>query len=245
MSINEPYVRTFNRYELKYLLPHARAMAFLADLAGYCSVDPHSDPQRGYPVYSLYWDSSDFDAFWEKIDGQKYRRKLRFRRYANDDDSVFVEIKQRIDRTVQKRRMRMPLDKVSRVFTPRGVDTTAEYEIEDSVGQEALFLAHKLDLRPMMAVLYRRMAYFGNYDAELRITLDSRVQYDSHALDIAKPFETGKYVLAPEVSVLEIKYNNHVPIWLTKLVARHELPIVRYSKYCSAIDRQYFNGTYT
>ncbi len=243
MSTTADYIRSFNRYELKYLVEHQRARAFLADLAGYCRVDPHSDPEHGYPVYSLYWDSKDLDFYWEKIDGQKYRRKLRLRRYAND--AVFVEIKQRIDRTVQKRRVRMDLEKAARIFGERGVDVEAEYELDDPVGQEALFLAHTFDLRPTMAVLYRRVAYFGNYDAELRLTLDSRVQYDSHALDIRQPFETGKYVLSPELSVLEIKYNDLVPIWLTKLVAYHDLPVVRYSKYCAAIDRERFGGTFT
>ena len=33
-------------------------------------------------------------------------------------------------------------------------------------------LAHTFDLKPKLAVLYRRLAYFGNYDAELRITLE-------------------------------------------------------------------------
>ena len=243
MPTTAEYVRSFNRYELKYLVEHARARAFLDDLAGYCRPDPHSDAEHGYPVYSLYWDSPDLDCFWEKIDGQKYRRKLRLRRYAGD--GVFVEIKQRIDRTVQKRRMRMDVEEAARVFTAGGVDPAAEYGIDDPVGQEALFLAHMLDLRPTMAVLYRRLAYFGNYDAELRITLDSRVQYDARALDIRAPFETGKYALSPGTCVLEIKYNDCVPIWLTRLVARHELEVVRYSKYCAAIDRERFGGKYS
>jgi hypothetical protein len=36
-----------------------------------------------------------------------------------------------------------------------------------------------------------------------------------------------------------------VPIWLTKLVAHHELPVVRYSKYCAAVDQQWFAGAYS
>jgi len=244
MGTTTEYVRSFNRYELKYLLPHGRALDFVGDLAGTCRPDPHSDPARGYSVYSLYWDSPDLDFFWEKIDGQKYRRKLRLRRYV-DGDFAFVEIKQRIDRTVQKRRVRLPLELAARVFTERGVDPEAEYELRDPVGQEALFLCHSFDLRPTMAVLYRRRAWFGEYDAELRITLDSRVQYDPRALDIREPFETGKYALSPDACVLEIKFNDRVPIWLTKLVARHELSLVRYSKYCAAIDRERFGGNYT
>lgn len=244
MSIATDYVRSFNRYELKYLLAHERTRGFLADLDGYCRPDPHADAERGYSVYSLYWDSPDLDFFWEKIDGQKYRRKLRLRRYA-DPEHAFVEIKQRIDRTVQKRRTRLPLELAARVFNAKGIDPSAEYEITDPVGQEAVFLTHTFNLRPTMAVLYRRLAFFGNYDAELRITLDSRVQYDARALDIAQPFETGKYVLDPRFCVLEIKFNDRVPIWLTKLVAHHELPVVRYSKYCAAVDQQWFAGAYS
>jgi SPX domain protein involved in polyphosphate accumulation len=244
MATATDYVRSFNRYELKYLLDRPRAQAFLADIEGYCRPDPHADQERGYSVYSLYWDSPELDCFWEKIDGQKYRRKLRLRRYT-DGEHAFLEIKQRIDRTVQKRRTRLPLELAARVFTSKGVDPQAEYEITDPVGQEALFLAHSLDQRPTVAVLYRRLAYFGNFDAELRITLDSRVQYDAHAHDIREPFETGKYVLDPQLSVLEIKFNDRVPIWLTKLVARHQLPVVRYSKYCAAVDRQWFGGTFS
>jgi SPX domain protein involved in polyphosphate accumulation len=146
---------------------------------------------------------------------------------------------------VQKRRTRVALETAARVFTASGVDAEAEYELTDPVGQEALFLAHSFDLKPKLAVLYRRLAYFGNYDAELRITLDSRVQYDARALDIRETFESGKYVLSPEICVLEIKFNERVPVWLTKLVAKHELPIVRYSKYCAAADLEFFGGRFS
>ena len=238
------YVRSFNRYELKYVLQKPAAERFVADLEGYCRPDPHSDPERGYPVYSLYWDSPDLDFFWEKIDGQKYRRKLRLRRYA-DGEFAFVEIKQRIDRTVQKRRVRLAIEEAARVFGPAGLDPESEYGSAAPVGPEALFLCRTFDLRPTMAVLYRRRAWFGNYDAELRITLDGRVQYDPRALDIREPFETGKYALDPASCVLEIKFNDRVPVWLTRLVARHDLPVVRFSKYCAAIDRERFGGRFS
>lgn len=238
------YVRTFNRFELKYLLEVDRARRFLADLGGYCRMDPHSDPERGYSVYSLYWDTPDLECFWEKVDGQKYRRKLRLRRYG-DGASVFVEIKQRIDRTVQKRRARMDSEAAAEMFSAAGVGPDAGHGELDPVLQEALYLAHRRRLEPKLAVLYRRLAYFGNYDSELRITLDTRVQYDAHALDIRKPFETGKYALEPKLGVLEIKFNERVPIWLTKLTAHHDLQIVRFSKYCAAASAEFFDGAHT
>lgn len=59
--------------------------------------DPHAGPQ-GYPVWSVYYDSSDLRLYWEKIEGLKFRRKLWFRRYGAlgedtpDDGKVSVEI---------------------------------------------------------------------------------------------------------------------------------------------------------
>lgn len=43
--------------------------------------DPLTGPQ-GYPVWSVYYDSSDLRFYWEKIEGLKFRRKLRIRRYG-------------------------------------------------------------------------------------------------------------------------------------------------------------------
>ena len=50
MSMATDYVRSFNRYELKYVLAHERTRGFLADLDGYCRPDPHADAERGYSV---------------------------------------------------------------------------------------------------------------------------------------------------------------------------------------------------
>lgn len=237
------YVRTFNRYELKYLLDYGAADALIADLATHCVPDPHSG-ERGYTLHSIYWDSPDLRFFWEKLDGEKYRRKLRFRRYDDASDNVFVEIKQRIDRTVQKRRALVPLGKVLALFRDGEIDCELEYEVVDPVLQEALFLARTNRLAPKISIRYRRRAFFARYEPDLRITFDTRLQYEARDLDLARPFETGKYLLEPERTVLEIKYNHRVPTWLIALVQKHGLEVVRFSKYCAAVDREFFDGRY-
>ena len=120
-------VRSFNRFEFKYVVPHDEMRAFIDDLEGYTVSDRHSTGDSGYTVYSLYWDSPGLDFFWEKIDGQKYRRKLRLRRYT-DGEYTFVEIKQRTDRTVQKRRMRLPTERVRALFRDGAIDFELENE---------------------------------------------------------------------------------------------------------------------
>jgi hypothetical protein len=40
----------------------------------------------------------------------------------------------------------------------------------------------------------------------------------------------------PDLSVIELKVNERVPYWLTELIARHDLQLVRLSKYCQSIE---------
>lgn len=237
-------VRTANRFELKYLLAHHVVSAFVSALGEYTEEDPHNNGGQGYPVFSIYWDSPEFALFWEKIEGIKYRRKLRFRRYP-DGEGAYVEIKQRTDRTLQKRRVRWPLERVFETFGADGATSWTGPAVEHPVASEALFLCHQYRLRPVMGIRYRRRAFFGTYEPDLRITLDARVQYHARDLDLSRPFETGKYLVDPRLIILEIKFTERVPAWLCKLVSRFRLQVVRLSKYCTAVDREYYGGRLT
>ena len=66
--------------------------------------------------------------------------------------------------------------------------------------------------------------------------------YDAHELDLARPFETGRWILPPQLVVLELKFNHRVPQWLLALVRKHGLEVVRFSKYCAAADLAFFGG---
>jgi hypothetical protein len=46
----------------------------------------------------------------------------------------------------------------------------------------------------------------------------------------------GSHLLPPDRVVAEVKVNDRVPAWLTRLSSRHDLTLVRMSKYCAAID---------
>ena len=232
-----------NRFEVKYFVATTAVPELLEALAPYTRVDSHADARHGYPIFSVYWDTEHLSFFWEKIEGVKSRRKVRFRRYG-DSDEVYIEIKQREDRTLHKRRLKWPLARVVEVFgTGRGRDWSALGD--EPVAREVALMIQRLSLRPTMGVSYRRRALFGAFDPELRVTVDTRLMYQPAPVDVARPFSSGAYILDPRVSVLEIKYDNRVPRWLTKLVCRHGLKIIRMSKYCSAVDLHRFGGQNT
>lgn len=117
-------MRKFNRFELKYVITLQQAERIKTALRAYLIPDEHGNKNGRYAVGSLYYDSPDFRCYREKVDGIKFRRKLRIRRYEagealTDEALVFVEIKQRIDRVTQKRRAILPYREALRLCNDR------------------------------------------------------------------------------------------------------------------------------
>jgi hypothetical protein len=49
--------------------------------------------------------------------------------------------------------------------------------------------------------------------------------------------QPAHYFLPPDWVVLEIKADEKVPIWVTRMVARHGLQLKRMSKYCEGLAK--------
>lgn len=227
----------FNRYEIKYLVD-ARDLPRLRDeLAGRMARDDlQREPTR---LTSLYYDTQGLRFYWEKIDGLRFRRKLRVRAYGapetiTEASTVFVEIKQRVNRVTQKRRVALPYPDARMLCDARqdpGVTGTAAPLVS-----EILSLAHTLDLRPTAITTYFRDGYVGlGADLGLRVTVDQHVCGRDRDFYLGA-LSTGRFLVPPHISVLEVKANERVPTWFTDLAARHNLTTVRISKYCRAIE---------
>lgn len=232
-------IRKFNRFELKYLVPLRTAEKFKRDLRAYLVPDDHGDANGSYELASLYFDSPDYRFFWEKIDGIKFRRKLRIRQYRNGsplnpDSQVFVEIKQRHNRVTQKRRAVLPYQDALRLCLQREVPEHAPADrpvIDEVVGMLWLY-----NLQPASLVTYSRLALVGvDYDIGLRVTFDTNLRYNHRQLDLDGD-DDGELLFPPEFAVVEIKANERIPYWLTEMVAAHNLGLVRVSKYCRSIE---------
>ena len=240
------YQRNFNRFELKYVIPHEEALAFVDGLGELLVPDPHTGPRGVYAISSTYYDSDGLVCFWEKVDGLKVRRKLRIRRYEDvEDGHAQVEIKQRIDKTVQKRRIRLPLETIFNILpSPTGEARGLPGDLaEDPVVAEALWLVAACDLRPKINIRYQRRAYHAVHDPGLRITIDTRLACRLHNLDWTGTSDGDTFFLPADISVLEVKFNHSIPLWLTTWVAHFECDLRRLSKYCAGIDTLVFGGS--
>ncbi|MDE3723257.1 polyphosphate polymerase domain-containing protein [Nocardiopsis sp. N85] len=231
-------LHAFNRYELKYLVPRSRLADVRAELRGRMRRDPYAG-EHGYGVWSLYYDTERLRFYWEKIEGLRFRRKLRIRRYgelgpAPEDTPVSVEIKQRVNRVTQKRRVMLPYH-LARDLCDRRTPVTHPGADPAFVG-EVLDLIHRLDLRPVAMTGYRREPYVGvDADTGLRVTLDHRVRGRDRDFDLRAETD-NRHIIRPDLAVLEVKVDERAPSWVTDMAARLDLQVQRISKYCQSVE---------
>ncbi|QOV98137.1 polyphosphate polymerase domain-containing protein [Rhodococcus pyridinivorans] len=231
-------LHAFNRYEIKYFVDEMKVPELRRELAARMDTDPYS-PHGGYPVTSLYYDTPDLRFYWEKIEGLKFRRKVRMRLYGDpaactDDSAVQVEIKQRVNRVTQKRRTALPYGVALRWLNGR-----EDIECDDSQRpfvDEVSGLVGNLDLRPIVTTGYLREAFVGrDADLGLRVTIDHKV----HGRDRDFHFASGaenRFIIPPKLAVVELKANERVPYWATDLTARLDMSVIRVSKYCQSVE---------
>jgi hypothetical protein len=169
-------IRKFDRFELKYVAPVKAAEEFKRSLRPYLVPDDHGDSLGSYYLTSLYYDGPDFRFYWEKVDGVKRRRKLRIRHYGScepltESTLVSVEIKQRVDRVTQKRRVVLPYPEALRFCDERKLP---DHDPRDAaVIDEINGMLWQYNLRPASIVSYARQALVGTeYDIGLRVTFD-------------------------------------------------------------------------
>ena len=228
------YVRTFNRYELKFLLHHRRAWDFLESIGNFVRTDPNAGPDGFYKVVSRYYDSPDLMCYREKIDGEKYRRKIRVRTYGVAPEFAFAEIKQRYNITVQKRRTRATLQEIESQFSQ--MDSGAYSAGEDPVLDEIYYLRKQFGLEPKIIVSYNRAAYFDLLKKDLRITIDRNFRTRNLQLSLSADRTRGRWAIDPRQVVVEVKFNETIPRWLCTSLNRFDVQIDRVSKYCYGIE---------
>nr|WP_271210409.1 polyphosphate polymerase domain-containing protein [Rhodococcus wratislaviensis]GLK35663.1 VTC domain-containing protein [Rhodococcus wratislaviensis] len=231
-------LHAFNRYEIKYLAHESDVPRLREALSGHMASDEFS-PVGGYPVTSLYYDTQNLRFYWEKIEGLKFRRKLRVRLYGPPAEAtgvtpVYVEIKQRVNRVTQKRRIQLPYSHAMRLC-----DARQPIDHDVSAGpfvNEVTTLVGNLDLCPTVTTGYLREAFVRTgADLGLRVTIDHRVHGRDRDFHFAAPAE-NRFIIPPHLCIVEIKANERVPYWVTDLTARLDMSVVRVSKYCQSVE---------
>jgi SPX domain protein involved in polyphosphate accumulation len=243
------------RYEYKYVVDPHRAAELRAVVSQFVPPDPFAAlcPGFAYPICSLYLDTEDMRLYRQSLTGEKTRFKLRLRTYSDDPDSVvLLEIKRRLDRIVQKRRVALKRRHIE-LFAERGTNGWTQGIPEPVLRELEIFADHTrlASARPLLKVRYMREAYESPVEP-LRITFDTEiahaVSFDWNLLHADGRWQPTPLprsnVLLPgphredraEFAVFEIKFTDVYPSWVQDLVRRFELEPRSVPKYALSLD---------
>ncbi|WP_087974417.1 polyphosphate polymerase domain-containing protein [Oceanobacillus rekensis] len=226
----------FRRKEQKYLITMDQYEKLIDKISSYMRPDKFGQNGK-YTVTSLYFESNDRKIYFETKNKLKYRQKLRLRVYNDTDISgtAFFEIKQKHKKVVNKRRMLLPLYEAYR-YIEMEEDCIDNYKTSNTqVLREIDYFRNLYQLEPEMIVSYDRHALHCLSDSDLRITFDFNLKCRNNDLSLENG-AYGNYFIDPNLVVLEVKVNESVPLWLTRILQDLDCEQRSASKFCTSLE---------
>jgi len=217
------------RHELKYYLNMADYLVIRSRLSNIASSDPFAGSDGKYRIRSLYFETPDDKALQEKLTGVNEREKFRIRYYNNDTSFIRLEKKEKTANASSKVNCSITKEEVDRILA-------GDKEWMINAG------------RPLLVELYAKMKYLGlqprtivDYDREcfiytpgnVRIALDSNISTGIYAVNLFDDVPMIKAHGVP-VIILEVKYDNFLPMIIQELVQLPNRRWTAFSKYASA-----------
>lgn len=223
------------RFEEKFVLDPFLYRQVVSGLSGYMKKDDFSlaGENGRYFVGSLYYDTSYYKAYIEKITGERNRVKLRIRSYYpryEDAGFVSVELKTREGRQIIKFGTHAPIEAYDHYMA-----TGSWGDTDDPVLIEFERIARLQCQRPKLVVEYEREVFVPLEPSKLRISFDHAMCYCR--ADTLFP-ENPIYRWQTESPIiLEIKTPDDGPRWLQQLVRDLSLKSQPHSKYANAVEQ--------
>lgn len=226
------------RYEMKYVVTPSKAQALMGFVRTHLPRDRYSNACRGaYPLVSLYLDSHRLQLCRESMEGHKNRFKLRIRSYLDDSgEPCYFEIKRRMDSIILKDRTRVSRDSVPSLLS--GQLLNPEYGPSDRrILEQFQLYAASIRAAPLIKVRYMREAYEGGSHPGVRVTFDSQLAFKVvDTPDLSLNGSAWQYYPAAWM-VVEIKFTDAYPAWLSQMVRHFDLNRQSMSKYARSVQR--------
>ena len=175
-----------SRFEYKYWVDEGRARAISDFLRAYLEPDDYlirfGGTGIGYPVCSLYLDTTGLMLYEQTMHGEKNRFKLRIRFYDdNPENPAFLEIKRRETDVIKKKRAAITREGAKAVLL--GEPPSSEFLYGNKVtakSMEAMFefcsLRDRIRAGGCTYVYYHREAYVSPNSNQARVTFDRQLE---------------------------------------------------------------------
>lgn len=230
-------IEIFRRREQKYLITTKQYKELVLQMSPYMRHDKNGKDGK-YTITSLYFESPDHTIYYETKNKLKFRQKLRLRVYDETDinGTAFFEVKQKHKKVVNKRRMVLPLAEAYRYLYSEAPIPLDDFNTSNKqVLREIDYFKNLFNLQPEMIVSYDRHAFHGINDDQLRVTFDLNLRCRNDDLSLEHG-PHGENFIDKNLVVLEVKVNDSVPLWLTRILQDLNCEQRGASKFCTSLE---------
>ena len=230
MAAEKNPIVVMKRYEMKYLMNAEQTEYFKESVKGHMEIDKFGLTS----IASLYYDTPDYRLIRTSLEKPLFKEKIRLRSYgiAEDESPVFLELKRKAYGIVYKRRVQSTIPLVKKFFDCEG-DICAGGQINREI---TTFRDYYQTLVPACMIIYDRVAYFEP-DGDLRLTIDHNPRYRYDDLDLRISMD-GNSLLKDGYTILEVKVQQAVPLWLSDILNKGKIYKGSFSKYGEAYRQQ-------
>ena len=217
----------FNRYEKKYIIPKEIYLELRERIKDRIVEDEYGLST----ICNIYYDTYDKGLIRKSIDKPIYKEKLRIRSYGvpNQDSKVFVEIKKKYNKVVNKRRISLKLsdayDLVEKGVLPEIND---DYHNRQILSELEFFLK-QYELEKSIYLAYDRIA-MKSLTEDFRLTFDSNIRSRYIDMELEKG-EKGNLLLPTNYYLMETKVMGATPLWFSKIISDLAIFPTSFSKY--------------
>lgn len=225
-------LKTFKRYEEKYLIDEIDLKLLLPEIKRRMTADAYCTDGKRYPVFNIYFDNNTHDIIRHSVSKPYFKEKLRIRSYNPDpgsDDIVFIEIKKKIGKTVCKRRAVLKYHDALAFLEKNEYPENCDFMQHQTLGEIEYYMA-KYNVKPAVYICYDRYAYFDNENPEFRLTFDSNIRSRRDRLNFNCGID-GELLLDEKDYLMEIKIAGAIPLWLAHLMSELGIFSTGFSKY--------------
>ncbi len=192
-----------------------------------------------HTICNIYYDTPDSYLICRSLERPAYKEKLRLRSYGipAPDSNVFLEIKKKYQKIVNKRRIELGLQEAYN-YVERGIRP----EKESQILREIDFFLHRYPLIRGLYLGYDRIALYGTEDSNFRVTFDHNIRSRRTSMGLENG-DHGELLLPDGHYLMESKIMGATPLWFAKILSELSVYPVSFSKYGN-IYRKEHNAFY-
>ena len=204
----------FRRVEIKYLISKDKKDELLELISDNLVKDDYYESH----ISNIYFDNVNNDLLISSLEKPLYKAKIRLRCYEDDvrdDTNMYLEIKEKYDSVVFKRRVSLTYNEYKSYMNDGIIKN-------NQIFKEIDYYFKKYNLQPYVYVNYDRFSY-KTVDNSVRITIDSNLRSSVDNRDFIEYFDGDEYIV-------EIKLLDAMPLWLTSVLSKLKIYPTTFSK---------------